>query len=352
MKAENKMEMPLRIRLQTSASRMMYALPKPVRRLVAGAPIQRDGQILALDAQLMLRLQRLVGFSLIADEERVEMSRRAFELAQHLVRGRPFEPVSTREIRIPAEHGDIPCTLCQPDGLPDPSGLLVYFHGGGWVLGSRRTHDNTARFLALRAGVRVLSVEYRLAPEHVFPAAYEDALAAFDFAHAEAKDLKVDAARIAVGGDSAGGNLAAAIAYTATQRGGPRPAFQMLLYPSTDCTAKHRSRELLAEGFSLTDKHIAWFTDRYAPEGTDVADARLSVLLSDDLSGLPPAYIATAGFDPLRDEGEAYAERLARAGVPVLLSRQDDLIHGYVHMLGLGHRFREAALSRWLKGVG
>ncbi|MFC4002607.1 alpha/beta hydrolase [Prauserella oleivorans] len=336
------MAIPLQVRAQAAAAQMLYWLPKPVRRLIAGRPIRVDGQELALDAQLLLRLQQLTGASLVDREYSVERSRKALDGSRHLVSGKPIQPVDTREVSIPAEHGEVPATLYTPRGLPTGSGLLVYYHGGGWVVGTRASHDNTARYLAKHAGVRVLSVEYRLAPENPFPAAPEDALAAFDYAHAKAADLGADPARIAVGGDSAGGNLAAVTAQQATRRGGPAPTFQLLIYPGTDATTRRRSRELFGNGFFLVDEHMTWFLDQYAPAGVDRADPRLSPLLADDLSGLPPAYIATAGFDPLRDEGEAYAAKLEAAGVPVALSRHEDLIHGYVNFLGIGTRFREA----------
>jgi acetyl esterase len=334
------MSVPFQIRVQAAAAQLLYALPKPVRRLLAGRPIRVDGQEIALDAQLLLRLQQLSGSSLVGTS--VEHSRAALDVSRHLVSGKPFEPVATRELDIPSEGGAIPATLYTPQGLPEPSGLLVFYHGGGWVLGTRDSHDNAARFLALRAGVRVLSVEYRLAPEHPFPAAAEDAVTAFDYAHAKAGELGADPARIAVGGDSAGGNLAAVTAQVTTRRGGAAPAFQLLFYPAVDASTRRRSRELFADRFFLTDEHMTWFVDHYAPEGTDRTDPRMSPLLTEDLSGLPPAYIATAGFDPLRDEGEAYAKRLQEAGVPVALSRQADLIHGYVNFLGVGRRFLEA----------
>ncbi len=335
------MTVPFQVRAQAAAVRAAYALPGPLRRLIAGAPVRRDGQELALDAQLLLRLQKTAGTELVAAGG-VASSRVALDLGRHLVSGPPIEPVATREVAIPVEYGELPATLYTPGGLPERSGLLVFFHGGGWVLGTRTSHDNTARFLAQRAGVRVLSVEYRLAPEHIFPAAVDDALAAFDFAHAEAAELGVDPGRIAVGGDSAGGNLAAVTAQSATRRGGPAPVFQLLFYPTTDASRRRPSRELFGDGFFLTDAQMDWFADHYAPDGVDRTDPRLSPLLAEDLSGLPPAYIATAGFDPLRDEGEAYAERLTEAGVAVALSRQPDLIHGYVNFLGIGQRFREA----------
>ncbi|MEC3975060.1 alpha/beta hydrolase [Amycolatopsis sp. H20-H5] len=333
------MAIPLQIRVQAAVSQLLYWLPRPVRRAIAGKPVRLDGQELALDAQLLLRLQKLSGAALVNGS--VEQSRALLDAGRHLVSGKPIEPIAVREVTIPTEHGDLPSTLYTPAGLPEPSGLLVFFHGGGWVVGTRDSHDNTARYLAKHAGVRVLSVEYRLAPEHPFPAATEDAIAAFDYAYAKASELGADPARIAVGGDSAGGNLAAVTAQQAVRRGGGVPAFQLLFYPGTDFSTRRRSREIFGEDLFLTDKDMDWFENHYVPRGTDLTDPRLSPLHG-EVSGLPPAYIATAGFDPLRDEGEAYAEKLRAAGVPVALSRQPDLIHGYINFIGVGRRFTEA----------
>ncbi|MFF2744714.1 alpha/beta hydrolase [Kitasatospora sp. NPDC058048] len=335
------MTIPPPVRIQAAVVRAAYALPEGLRRAIAGRPVVRDGQTLALDAQLMLKLQRLSKAALVMPGG-VGSSRAAMEHARHLVGGPQDRAVAARSVGIPREHGELAATLYTPDGLATGSGLLVFLHGGGWVVGSRASHDHVARFLARRARVRVLSVEYRLAPEHVFPAAAEDALAALDHAHAEAAELGADPERIAVGGDSAGGNLAAVVAQQAVRRGGPAPVFQLLLYPATDASVRRPSRGLFADGFFLTDADMDWFADRYAPAPADRTDPRLSPLLAEDLSGLPPAYIGTAGFDPLRDEGEAYARALQEAGVAVRLSRQPDLIHGYANYLGIGGRFREA----------
>ncbi|OZM73361.1 alpha/beta hydrolase [Amycolatopsis antarctica] len=331
---------PLQIRIQAAGAQLVYALPTVLRRLIAGRPIRKDGQELALDAQLLLRLQQLTGTSMTKGG--VAGARKALDESAGLVAGKPLRLVHTRDVRIPAGSADLDATLYTPEGIDDHSGLLLFFHGGGWVIGTRASHDNTARFLANHARTRVLSVEYRLAPEDPFPAAADDALAAFDHVCAKAGELGVDPARIAVGGDSAGGNLAAVVAQQTVRRGGPSPVFQLLLYPGVDATVRRRSRELFGDGFFLTDGDMTWFLDHYAPEGVDRTDPKLSPLLAEDVSGVAPAYIATAGFDPLRDEGEAYAEKLRTAGVPVALSRQPDLIHGYASFLGVGTRFREA----------
>jgi len=196
----------------------------------------------------------------------------------------------------------------------------------------------------------VLSIAYRLAPEHRFPAAVDDALAAFRWATQEAGSLGVDLWRIAVAGDSAGGNLAAVVAQLATRDGGARPAAQLLIYPVTDLSRKQRSYTLFREGFFLTEREMDWYRGHYLPADTDALDPRASPLLASDVHGLPPAMVLTAGFDVLRDEGEAYARRLEDAAVPVHLRRQGGLIHGFCNATGVSRpaaaAMREAAA--WL----
>lgn len=324
----------------TGVLRFVFGLPAPVRRLITGPPITLDGQRLHPQAQLLLKLQRLSGEDWTTTTPTA--NRTALTRSSAMVGGPAIEGVTTRPVLIPRAGGDLPARFYQPVGLADGSPLLIFYHGGGWVSGDLESHDNLCRFLAVEAGVRVLAVDYRLAPEHPFPAAVDDAMTAFTYAVEHAAELGVDPDRIALGGDSAGGNLAAVTALQAARAGGPKPVFLLLLYPGVDASVRRRSRELFGQGFFLTDEKMDWFLDHYAPEQSVRMDPRLSVLLAEDLGGLPPTYLATAGFDPLRDEGEAFAEKLAQAGVPVVLRRYEGLFHGYANILGVGGIFREA----------
>jgi len=316
-----------------------YVLPGGVRRALAGRPLRMEGQTLDPDMQLLLRLERLTTEGGTQSPAR---RRRHQEVAAALGGGRPVGGVLVTPMTVPAQHGELAARLYVPGELATGSPLLVFLHGGSWVTGSLNTHEALCRYLALRADVRVLSIDYRLAPENPFPAAVEDALTAFRFARTHASDLGADPAAIAMGGDSAGANLSAVTAYLTARAGEPTPAFLMLLYPPCDAVNLARSREQFGRGFFLTEADIEWAMDHYFPSRADRGDARASTLLADDLSGLPPTYLATAGFDPLRDEGERYAQRLAQAGVPVVLRRHPDLIHGFANMIGLSTRCREA----------
>jgi len=252
------------------------------------------------------------------------------------------EPVAHVEDRaIPRPAADIPVRIYKPDG-PTPMPVLVFFHGGGWVIGSIETHDAVCRPLANAAGCIVVSVDYRLAPEHPFPAGLDDALAATEWVAANAASFDGDPARIAVGGDSAGGNLSAAVTQLARDRGGPSLAYQVLVYPAVDYnfeTASHREN---GEGYFLTRDAMEWFWKLYAGDERDRGDPRMSPLRAGDMSDLPPALVITAEFDPLRDEGEAYAARLREAGVEVTQTRYDGMIHGFFQMAALLPQGREA----------
>ncbi|GAA4837292.1 alpha/beta hydrolase [Saccharopolyspora rosea] len=327
--------------VESAAVRGIFALPRPLRRLIAGSPVRLDGQELALDAQLLLKLQRLSGQDRLSASS-PELAREGMRRSTKLLGRTPLPGVVVAERRIPTPDGPLAARVYRPRELTEPGELMVFFHGGGWVIGDLDTHDDLCRFLALHTGIRVLSVDYRLAPEHPFPAAFDDCLAAYRYAVDNARELGTEPGLVSVGGDSAGGNLAASVALHATRAGLPRPNLQFLLYPAVDATTRRRSRELFGNGLLLTEEDVNWFADRYLPDVDQRADPRVSVLLADDHSGLPPAYVVTAGFDPLRDEGEAYAQRLAEAGVPVVSRRFPDLVHGFANLRAIGGRFQEA----------
>jgi acetyl esterase len=246
------------------------------------------------------------------------------------------EMASVADRTAPGPAGDIPVRVYVPTSEPGPRPVLVYFHGGGWVIGDIETHDGTARAVAEASGATVVSVDYRLAPEDPFPASLDDCLAAVRWVAANAADLDVDPARLAVGGDSAGGNLAAIVAHELRAEGGPEVRFQLLVYPVTDGTMDHPSIEENAEGYFLTKDTMDWFWEQYVGLG-DRTGARVSPMhLPDEaLAGLPPALVITAEYDPLRDEGEAYAARLASAGVDATSRRFDGMIHGFFSMRDL-----------------
>jgi acetyl esterase len=230
--------------------------------------------------------------------------------------------------------GAIPLRVYRPAGVPDSARLpaYVYFHGGGWVIGDLETHDVVCRQITAEAGVSVVSVDYRLAPEHKFPAAADDAWAATRWTVAHAAELGIDGERLAVGGDSAGGNLAAVVALLARDAGAPAIALQVLLYPVTDVAAESPSYQDFADGYMLTRDGMRWFIAHYLSKREEAADWRASPLRAPSLAGLPPALIVTAGFDPLRDEGEAYATRLREAGVRVDAVCYGGMVHGFVPM--------------------
>lgn len=264
----------LSARIQKTVMRLMFRLPDTVKRRIAGPAVHLDGQTLALDAQLMAEMSRRGGVSFVVNDSPGE-SRAAIENGRHALEGPRFKDVISEDLAIDSAGGDLHATLYTPRHLSTPAPLLVFFHGGGWVIGSRTSYDSLVSFLAHHAQVKIMSVEYRLAPEHPFPAAIDDALAAFEHAHRHADALGADRARIAVGGDSAGAHLSAVLAQLAARREGPRPSHQFLFYPATDFTRRHPSRDLFGEGFLLTDREIDWFEDQYA-QAADRSDPRLS----------------------------------------------------------------------------
>jgi acetyl esterase len=240
---------------------------------------------------------------------------------------------TVRELSADGPHGPIPLRLYRP--LPASAGalpVLVYFHGGGWVIGDLDTHDVLCRDLALKSGCAVVSVDYRLAPEFPFPVPVDDCLAATRWVQQHAGDLNVDPTRIAVGGDSAGGKLAAVIAIAARNAKDLPISFQLLIYPATDQRFNTRSYQVNGQGYLLTSDSMTYFRGHYIADTKHYLDWRASPLLADDLSGLPPALVLVAGYDPLRDEGVAYAQRLSEAGNKATLMSFERQIHGFITM--------------------
>lgn len=324
-------------RTARTAMRTAAVLPMWVQRLLGGRPISVEGAALDTSVQLALRLM-----SLAADDSfDVVGGRATIESESWIVRSE-IAVGEILDLEIEGGGGTIPARLYRPEGAGDNAlPLLVYFHGGGWVLGGLHSADSVCRFLARHANIAVLSVDYRLAPEHPFPAGVNDAIAAFDYSVIYADELRIDPDSIGVGGESAGGNLAAVVALQTEieRRGQPDravPSFQLLFMPVTDLSTKHPSYSLFSEGFFLTEAQMNWYKEHYLGDPVDAFDPRVSPLLAADLAGVAPAYVVTAGFDVLRDEGEAYAGRLKDAGVPVAVRRYDQLVHGLVNATGIG----------------
>ena len=321
--------------------RSVLRLPVPLRRRFAGPPVSIDGQTLDVDMQAILKLQKIAGIPRV-ESLPIPAGRALLRDQSQVVSGHP--PVGqTRDLRVPGpDGGDLPARLYMPRGTVGPSPLLLFIHGGGWVYGDLESHDGVCRYLAEHAGIRVLAVHYRLAPEHPYPAALEDCYAAYAWLREHAGDVGADPQRIAVGGDSAGGNLSIAVCLRAREEGLLQPAAQILVYPATDFSQRLPSRTMFGEGFYLSKEFMDRCEVAYVEPGTDTTDPLLSPLQAKDLSGLPPALVVTAGFDPLRDEGEAFARRVSDDGGRVVLSRHAGLIHGFFNMVGVSTSARRA----------
>ena len=282
---------------------------------------------------------------------------RAFYLQGRVVTNpEPPQLKSANPLAIPSPAGAIPARIYTPTKLRQRGGLapcLVFFHGGGWVIGDLDSHDVVCRKLAHEGELIVISVDYRLAPEHKFPAAVDDAIVATKWIADNAKQLGIDAGRLMVGGDSAGGNLAAVVALAARDGNGPEIAGQVLIYPATDFSMKHPSHSEPETSILLTHTVIKWFRDHYLNGLADGQDWRASPALAKTLAGLPPAYVLTAGADPLRDEGDEYAARLKDAGVSVTYKNFPGQFHGFFTMGKLLNQANVAVteISAWLKAL-
>jgi acetyl esterase len=332
-------------RAQRYLAQALAALPPAVQiRLSGRPPVRIEGDTLAPEVQLMLALA----------ERRPEPPLETFspedarQLRRRLAAVYGAGPVAVGAVTDVDVDAGVPLRARHyaPAERGGPHGLLVYFHGGGFTYGDLDTHDGVCRMLCRHAGAHVLAVDYRLAPEHRFPAAVEDARSSLCWAFEHAADLGADARRIGVCGDSAGANLAAVVAQLAARDGGPAPALQVLVYPATDCTRRRRSRELFGEGFLLTNDQMDWFEANYLGESrSGASDPRASPLLAEDLSGLAPALVVTAAFDPLRDDGEEYAAALRAAGTPATLRRFPGLMHAFLSAAGISRSCREALIE-------
>jgi acetyl esterase len=344
-------------RVEAAVFRALMGLPPAVIRRLAGPPVVIDGQTLEPETQWMLRLQRLLREP-AAETLPIPQGRAALLRECRLAGGR--QPIGeVRDLRVPTPAGPMRARLYVPRVVSTGSAtrstastraggtgpLLVFVHGGGMMYGDLDSHDAPCRVLAERAAVRVLALDYRLAPEHRYPAALDDCWAGYRWAVEHAEELGADPARIAVGGDSAGGYLSAVVAMKAAEAGLPC-AFQLLVYPVTDHVQPTRSRRLFSEGFFLTQAFMDLAVESYLSEGDDRGDPMVSVQYTAPIPpGLAPALLVTAGFDPLRDEGEAYAHTLQEAGVRVELRRYPGFIHGFLNVVGAGRATRAAVLE-------
>jgi acetyl esterase len=327
--------------VQRAILRRVASLPEPMKRLIAGPRVvSPDGFVLDVEAQLLLRFLKLARQPEMPDLG-VRGGREEMDHSAPIVDFRGI-PARVEDRSIPGPRGAIPVRIYHPRSRRAPRPVLTYFHGGGFVVGSIASHDGVCRALAQKADAIVVSVDYGLAPEHRFPAGVDDALAAARWVIAHAASLDGDPGAVAVGGDSAGGNLAAVVAQE-TRDDAVRPIFQLLVYPATDLTRSLPSHRLFREGFLLTKRSMDWYLANYVTEDEKTAP-RASPLFAPltTLRGLPPALVLTAGFDPLRDEGRAYADKLREAGVSTQHNCIEGSIHGFFSFGGVFAHARRA----------
>jgi len=313
----------------TRVAGRLLTVPDSVHRRVGGRePVNVDGRVLNRRIQTLLKL----GARARQSPESVDIATMRTQLRRMTSIGMPVRTnVHATDRRIDGPHGPIPIRLYRPFDAGNVLPVIIYYHGGGWVAGDLDTHDGSCRLIADESGCAVIAVDYRMAPEDPFPLGVDDAIAAYTWVHENAIELAIDPARMGVMGDSAGGNLSAVVAQQILSSTTTPPIAQGLIYPATDMRYGGHSVESVGTGFGLTAEEIIWFRAQYAPL-ENWEDPRLSPALAEDLRGLAPALIITAGFDPLRDDGRSYADALTKAGVPVVYRCYDDMIHGFFGM--------------------
>ena len=330
----------LRFRLESAAIKLLMGLPPRVQQALVRKPVVVDGLTLAPELQLLLAMQKIARVP-AAETLPLQQAREELKRQQLMVGG--HQPIGAlRDLEVDGGAGPIGARLYTPTERlgAAPAPTMLFVHGGGWMYGDLESHDPACRFLAERSGVQILAIDYRLSPEHTFPAAVEDCNAAFRWLVEHADEVNADPTRLAVGGDSAGGSLSASTAVYAAEQGLPL-AFQLLIYPGADFVERSASRHLFAEGFILTKVFMDGAEEAYFDEGADKSVPDASALRRVEWpEQLAPAHVVTGGFDPLRDEGEAYAGLLAERGVEVDSVRYPSMVHGFLHFVGVG---REAA---------
>lgn len=328
-----------------AAIRTLGALPEPIQRVIAGKPTVIDGNQLFTEVQMALRVLNALPGNAFEDlplpeaREQIDAEARIF--------GSKIDVDAVHDIVVPTRNGSVPARVYRHRTSDAILGAVTYFHGGGWVVGSLDSTDAVCRFIAHHLRVVVISVDYRLAPEHPYPAAVEDAIDAYRWVREQPEWGEV----VAVAGDSAGGNLAAVVA-NLTRDDNP-PDAQLLFFPVTDLSTEHPSYAKFAEGYFLTRKQMHWYRDHYVPNPDQRTDAAVSPLFEDlgDGSGIAPAHVAVAGFDVLRDEGIAYAKALQTVGVPTTLQVVPGHIHAFTNATGVG-KTGKAALGEAVKSLG
>lgn len=323
--------MSFEIEVQRRMTLGLFRLPPRALRALAGAPIcSPEGFVLDPQVQVIVRMSDVLGHGDWSTQG-VQRARRSMDVSSQILQARPEGALAVHDEVVRVDGGVIRVRVYRPAEATGPLPVIVFYHGGGFVLGSLQSHDGECRALALGVNALVLAVDYRLAPEHKFPVPVNDGAAAYRWAAEKAPSLGGDPTRMAVAGDSAGGNLAAVVARD--MRDHPfKPVFQLLVYPATDMTRSMPSHKHFEKGFFLVKSSIDWFLDSYLGGPDEVTHPRASPLLAGNHEGLAPALVVTAGFDPLRDEGRAYAEALADAGVRAVHRCYEGQVHGFFSM--------------------